>query len=340
MTSAAVDSEPELEIALARVLRACRLRQTPMPPGVACYVARALAYAGGGALDPAHVNLTADGTVELTDGSEGPIDLGSLGALLFECLVLRRVADEPIPPPSTLVEGIPPALDDIVRRLVAPAGDAFAGADELVAALDPVCAELGGDAAAMARVLVDLESALPRRAVVVVDQPSEGEESLGHNVTMVALRRTPSPRANAEAEVDARVWRRRWSITAVAVLVAFVLPMIIRALPSLFARPVAPKPTSATTPPPVTLAPAVTPDPVAPVVRLRVDGPAGALASVDDEPIGVLPLDVTLPASPQIRRLLVTQPGHRPWSRAIAGNMDVAVTVELALADTCRGCRR
>jgi hypothetical protein len=379
---------------LSRVLRACRLRQTPLPPAVACHVigelAAALAYAhalvddGGQPLDiihgnvcPANVMVAHTGEVKLIDfGAEtAPVDgfkvdrnadLLALGALFHECLVLRRVG-EPDSPPSELVEGIPTALDEIIARLLAvEPGEGYASCDEVVAALAPLRADLGGDATALKRALAELDGALPRRSAASGAVPVE--ESIGHASTLVARKtgshsRRPQPSGEPEAE---RGWRWRWAITGAAVVLAFAVPALLRMQarpPSVRTTPLAtttvtaPAPSVAAPAPPVAVpAPSVaapappvavpappvaapapvaatpSPAPVAATVRLRVRGPEGARALVDDVPVGVLPLDVSLPSTPGHRRLVVTQPGHRAWSRTIAGNVDVALFVDLVKA--------
>jgi hypothetical protein len=311
------------------VLRACRLRQSPLPPAVACYIVHQVALARAeaplGSLDTAQITLGCDGVVSVREssGGVGGDERNALGRLLYECLALRRVTGEEVTPPAQLIEGIPASVDQLVMRLLIEDGEEDDAA--LAAELEPLCAQLGGHAEALRQLLIDLESALPQRTVVAA------EEELGHAETLVAKRNTGSGASDAARAAprgwEARLWRWRWLITGMAALAAFVLPALLR--PKHVVSPARPAVIAPPPPPPLAV-PAPPPgEPVPPSVRLRVGGPGGALVTVDDEPIGVLPLDVTLPGRAGVRRMVVTQPRHRPWLRTIPANMDVSVVVEL-----------
>jgi hypothetical protein len=321
--------QPSDGFALSQVLRACRLRQTPLPPAVACYIVREVALARSqsvlGSVDTAQIALGAGGEVTVLESAAGVSgdERNALGRLLYECLVLRRVSGEEVTPPAQLIDSIPAAVDELVMRLLTEEGEDDDAA--LAAELEPLCAQLGGDREALRGLLVDLESALPQRAVVAE------EAEIAHAETLVAKRATVSSADGAKAvrpasRLEATLWRWRWAITGAAALLAFVMPALLR---TRRAAPMVPSVVTAPAPTPALTVPALTGDPVPASVRLRVGGPDGALVTVDDEPIGVLPLDVTLPGRAGVRRMVVTQPRHRPWLRTIPGSMDVAVVVEL-----------
>ena len=64
-------------------------------------------------------------------------------------------------------------------------------------------------------------------------------------------------------------------------------------------------------------------------VRLQVTGPAGAMVRVDQRELGVVPVDVELPAQPGERRLEVTLKGHDSFVQQVAGGKDVVVQANL-----------
>jgi hypothetical protein len=321
-------------IELAQVLRAARLRQTPLPPPVACHVMHKVAerlandpagLTAIGELSASNVLISASGDIETNNGC---FNVATLGMLLYECLTLRKVSSEgDSAPPSVVVEGIPPSVDAVVQSLL---GGKLGSCDEVAAALQPVCAELGGDRAGVVRLLTDLESALPRRVVVAPHGEFDEEGSIGRAQTVIAKRAT-SPGQAIPTDVppaDDGSWKVRWGITVVAAVLAFTVPALLRRAQT----PRAMSPVMmAQMPPPgeATQAVAAT---TAGTVHLRARGPEGALATLDDQPVGTLPLDLLLPSTGNVRQLVVTANRYRPWSRALAGNMDVDIAVDLVPA--------
>jgi hypothetical protein len=56
----------------------------------------------------------------------------------------------------------------------------------------------------------------------------------------------------------------------------------------------------------------------------------GAEALIDGQLVGILPLDLELPHAAQPRTLTIQRAGYAPWSRVVAGDTDVTLTVHLA----------
>jgi hypothetical protein len=275
----------------------------------------------------------------------------ALGGVFHECLTLRR-CDAEGEPPTALLQAIPSELAAVAQGMLAPAAaDRYGSAAELAAALAPLCATLDGNAAALARALVDLKSALPR-PIVAASDPEEtlmldrgptgalgraAIGSLGHASTLPAKRATGSGSRSQPRPIDRDgvdgvdgTWRWRWLMTLAAAIFAFAASAAYRRSQR---APSAPPPPPLASPRQQSSVPAAAPPPAAPPpVRLRVQGPVGAHATVDDEPIGALPLDVSLPRADRTRQLVVTQPGRQSWSRTIAGNVDIALDVALERA--------
>jgi serine/threonine-protein kinase len=113
-------------------------------------------------------------------------DLFSVGVLLHEALTGHRLFDERcprperIPAPSSFRSGVPPLLDEVCARLLAPdREERFATARELVHTLAPLVAESGFDGGRVASV-------------------------------MAALFGRPGPEATAATRAPSRPWPFRW----------------------------------------------------------------------------------------------------------------------------------
>jgi hypothetical protein len=388
---------------LAWVLRACRLRQEPLPAAVACYIAAEVG-SGTGSENRRDAGLEdiwlgRGGTVERTVGGSAPPgpdeptsaayyppihevisevtrmgapaasarEIAALGALLYECLTLRSVPGavaerSALAAPSTLAAGVPPALDELVRRAFASEGG-YRSSDALLTALALIRKELPADAAALARCLDGMAGALEPTPPKEQDPAENGQnrnddepamEVVREQSTVVSRRLTGRWRQRLRQLIDPPV-ERRWRMTAMVALLAFgcssawhlgqrsaedsraaaVAAAAAVSAPPAVAAPAVASPAVA---PPAVASPPVTataPSPTA--VRLRLSGLAGAQVLVDDVAVGVLPLDVHLAGSSDVRVIVVKRPGYRPWTRTVAGGVDVSSTVELERLPQSRG---
>ena len=160
---------------------------------------------------------------------DGRADLFSLGAVLWECLTLRRlfhglddldtlrlIRRAEVAPPSTVRPDMDAELDAVVLRLLArdPARR-FARGGDVVRALGPIVHRLHGDNVALGRYVQSLgDFGRVRdtdRDLPVLDAPEP-------------------PRAPATVQFDARVTPRRrgWLLALGAALLALVVGLLLR----------------------------------------------------------------------------------------------------------------
>jgi hypothetical protein len=64
-------------------------------------------------------------------------------------------------------------------------------------------------------------------------------------------------------------------------------------------------------------------------VHLRVDGTPGAEVVLDGVSSGHVPLELSLPRAADRRSVAVRLSGHQPWTREIAGDVDVVLVAAL-----------
>ena len=85
--------------------------------------------------------------------------------------------------------------------------------------------------------------------------------------------------------------------------------------------------------PPEMPAPATTPvvadAPEPAQVTLRVDGPLGALVTVDGKAAGAVPLVLRLPRAEGVRRVSVHHGGYRSFTREVSATVDVVMFAHL-----------
>jgi hypothetical protein len=241
-----------------------------------------------------------------------------MGETEFE--TMRHVREARVEPPSSLSPLVPPELDEIVLKMLARRPeDRFQSCEEVVLALEPLQSHLEGNAAALCRFLAGLgpirgNDKKPSRAPQQERQPT-----LMHGET----RRMPDTPSSG---------RPGWLIASSAaalVLVATVWIAHRARTPSVATVPAPTEMIAAAPSPRVTaLAPPVA-KPEAAEVHLSVGGPRGAEVLIEGKLVGMLPLDLRLPRVAAERHLLVRHPGFRPWSRTIAGDLDVRLQAPL-----------
>jgi hypothetical protein len=136
--------------------------------------------------------------------------------------------------------------------------------------------------------------------------------------TLAAVRATPSPPAGLVMMPAARVAAP--AIGGSAIAATRPGPVVSAAAPAGTIATAARQPASVS-------APAGARPTVPRLVHLHVRGQSGARALVDDVAVGVLPLDLDLPAVARSRRLVVATPG-RQFAQEVAGDVDAFVLVE------------
>jgi hypothetical protein len=267
---------------------------------------------------------------------------------------MRLIREARVAPPSLVVPEIPPELDGVVLKMLArDPNDRYASCDELLADLTPISRAVNGDGAEL-RAFLERLGPVPARMVV----PTLTTPGAQQAATQVPLRLT--------RHVESRSWwkvrsRRQLGIVAAGAAVGFAMVGLLLMLrphdapPPLPAQDVAAAastPSAAqiardnamrglASPPPLQVAQRelqAAPSPMpstaaAPAaierVQLSISGTPGAEALLDGKLVGTLPLDVALPRASGTRHLVVRAPGTKPWSRVVAGDVDLALKVSL-----------
>ena len=300
---------------------------------------------------------------------DGRSDMFSLGIVFHELLTLQKLfpwkaSDDPavllrdaqIQPPSALVSGIPPEVDDVVMRMLAiDRRHRFADCKELVAALAGVTRRFRGDVAALQRFMKELRSsaavAPSRRAAVgaVAGETPTEEAPLRRRASAT---RTELARALSAAESEVDGSRALWgAVTAAAVAAAAICGLAVVPLPQLAparprAAPIVATPAAAPLPAHKEANVVYNPLPVASAlvrrappsmrrggdddqVRLSLTGTLAASVFVDGKRIGTMPLQTLLPSRSVPRSIVVSRRGYAPWTREIDGQGDTALVVVL-----------
>jgi len=168
------------------------------------------------------------------------------------------------------------------------------------------------------------------------DTPTDADSAVATNPRLAAWRRLLGPASLALAltvssTLVALELRAPAPLAASSPTITLTPPATreTATLPALTAE--APPALAAATPPaPVAAASAARPAP-APAeprfVRVHVRGQSGARALLDDAAVGVLPLDLEVPAVAHPRRLVVIAAGHR-FAQEVPGDVDSFVLVE------------
>jgi serine/threonine protein kinase len=265
------------------------------------------------------------------------VDQYALGLVFHECLTGNRlwkglVREGTITPPSQLVPGLDAEIDAVMLRMLERNPEQrFPGCAEVAKALAPLARKHNGDSLALRDWLAEVgpfpstAEPLPPPNASAPPVPAAGSVtgSVGE------LRAEPSVSLARPS-----AWRRLTVAvgSALAVLALVLFWPRQQAVPR---PPVTTQPGTTTQAPSVPGAPsgatsAPAPTPVEPSrQKLKLEGPAGADVLVDDVLVGQAPIELHLPRRPASRHLVVQLAGHPPWTRDVAGDVDMVLTPTL-----------
>ena len=267
-------------------------------------------------------------------------DIFALGVVAYELLTLRRlfkgendlatlrlIRETRVTAPSKIAGAGDAELDSILLKMLARApGDRFQSCEDVVSALEPLARRLHGDAGATREYLREIA---PKRSVppAKVAAPSLDRSSGENAVRSDDAVRTEPSRLQRYLVIAAGIAGLGLAATLVERVVghwAASGAVAVAAAPAERRPAVAP----VAAPPPVAEVPA-TAEPAA-LVDLRVGGRVGAEVYVDQQLVGHVPVDTQLPRRPaHARQVSVTLPGYDRWTRSIAGDANVVLSVHL-----------
>ena len=275
---------------------------------------------------------------EIADGlpADRRADIFALGIVLHECLTLKRlfkaegdlqtlrlIRDAKVAPPSTVRPDVPPELDRVVLKMLARDPEArYADCNQLLADLSPITAALGGDAAALARLVAEVP------AGEGVPSPVEGMDSGPTPAIEIQNLAANTPSRSLELPAPKRPrWLRTSMVAAVAVpALAMTLFIGRHGTPA----PVAPSPAPAA-PSPAPVAPPV-PEPALLVIDTDVKA---ARIELDGKVVADQVRNARIPvAQPGEHELTVTAPRRRPYARKLTTSAGATIELHVKLART------
>jgi hypothetical protein len=297
-------------------------------------------------------------------------DIFAVGILLYELVsgvrlfkrgglsrTIKAITEEPVVPLSRVCDGIPPALDDVLKRALAIDKNArFGTAAEMRAALLKVVHQLGEANPS--------EGLAARMQVMFEDRMAEKRRMLAQVQEGSIVDRVPLPVAREDAHVElpqiqempAELPRTVAMPSAMAMPATVVMPVVVprtmRAVSPLLGlalgavlcavvalyvfrarlRPAPPPEETlvvAESEAPTTTAPVPVAPPVADVELAVTTHPEGATVRLDGKELGATPLVLRVAPSNAESELVVDKTGYQPHVETVLVNRDLRLVVSL-----------